>query len=291
MARARSIKPGYFKNEELSKLHPLTRILFAGLWVIADREGRLEDRPERIKVEVLPYDRVNVNRMLEDLAKSCFITRYEIEARRYIQINTFRAHQSPHRDERPSTIPAPYKHGAEHHTSMVQTPQEHHTKIPSSPTACTPTACTPTADTPCPPPIADVDLGTLPETVDVMTEVFPTTDPTMVLRVVGAARAAVPDVSDAELASALRKTWKRDQESAALWLKTVPVWLQNTRRRRRPPEAASPPKCGRCGESGIVGHSEPLSIVELRAALDAGAVLCSCAAGTNWRGLLSEVSA
>ena len=51
MARARNIKPGFFLNEELGVLPPLVRILFAGLWCIADRDGRLEDRPKRIKME------------------------------------------------------------------------------------------------------------------------------------------------------------------------------------------------------------------------------------------------
>jgi hypothetical protein len=55
VARSRNIKPGFFLNDELAECEPLARILFAGLWCIADREGRLEDRPKRIKAEVLPY--------------------------------------------------------------------------------------------------------------------------------------------------------------------------------------------------------------------------------------------
>ena len=53
MARTRSIKPSFFDNEILGDLPPLTRLLFIGLWGIADREGRLEDRPKRIKKELL----------------------------------------------------------------------------------------------------------------------------------------------------------------------------------------------------------------------------------------------
>ena len=48
MARARNIKPGFFANENLAECDPLARLLFAGLWCLADREGRLEDRPKRI---------------------------------------------------------------------------------------------------------------------------------------------------------------------------------------------------------------------------------------------------
>jgi len=48
MARSRNIKPGFFRNEMLAECSPLARLLFAGLWCLADRFGRLEDRPKRI---------------------------------------------------------------------------------------------------------------------------------------------------------------------------------------------------------------------------------------------------
>lgn len=47
MARARNIKPGFFINEDLVELPFSTRLLFAGLWIIADREGRLGERDRR----------------------------------------------------------------------------------------------------------------------------------------------------------------------------------------------------------------------------------------------------
>ena len=55
MARTRNIKPAFFDNDILGGLDPLTRLLFIGLWCIADREGRLEDRPLRIKKTLLGY--------------------------------------------------------------------------------------------------------------------------------------------------------------------------------------------------------------------------------------------
>lgn len=39
MARARNIKPSFFKNEDLADLNPFDRLLFIGLWCLADREG------------------------------------------------------------------------------------------------------------------------------------------------------------------------------------------------------------------------------------------------------------
>lgn len=107
MARTRMLKPGFFTNDTLAALPPIARLLFAGLWGIADREGRLEDRPTRIKAEVLPYDRANVDELLAKLQSSGFVVRYEVEGERYIQIRNFARHQSPHVKEPTSTIPAP----------------------------------------------------------------------------------------------------------------------------------------------------------------------------------------
>jgi len=109
--RARNIKPGFFKNEKLATKNPLARILFQGLWCMADREGRLEDRPARIKAEILPYDTCDIESLLSSLAEGDdpFILRYESEGRQYIQVIHFLKHQHPHWRENKSTIPAPDK--------------------------------------------------------------------------------------------------------------------------------------------------------------------------------------
>ena len=103
--RSRNIKPGFFKNEILGVLDPLARILFSGLWCMADREGRLEDRPLRIKIEVLPYDNCDVEDLLKGLQENGFIQRYEVNGEGYIQIVNFLKHQNPHIREKASEIP------------------------------------------------------------------------------------------------------------------------------------------------------------------------------------------
>lgn len=45
--RARDIKPGFFKNDQLADCSMAARLLFPGLWMMADREGRLENRPKK----------------------------------------------------------------------------------------------------------------------------------------------------------------------------------------------------------------------------------------------------
>jgi len=105
MARSRNIKPAFFFNEQLAEVEPLGRILFIGLWTIADREGRLEDRPRKIKAEVLAYDDCDVDKLLTELHEKGFIVRYEVEGKKYIWIKKFSKHQNPHVKEAQSTIP------------------------------------------------------------------------------------------------------------------------------------------------------------------------------------------
>lgn len=105
--RARNIKPGFFKNEDLVEIDPIGRLLFIGLWMMADREGRLEDRPRRIKMEVFPGDNCDVDELLNDLQHWGFIVRYEVDGVRYIQVLNFQKHQNPNPKEVASVIPAP----------------------------------------------------------------------------------------------------------------------------------------------------------------------------------------
>ncbi|WP_419792581.1 hypothetical protein ACN09C_14760 [Serratia fonticola] len=105
MARSRNIKPGFFTNDELAECNPYARLLFAGLWTIADKEGRLDDRPKKIKALVLPFDTVDCDDLLAQLHAKNFITRYVVEGNGYIQINNWKKHQNPHCKEAASDIP------------------------------------------------------------------------------------------------------------------------------------------------------------------------------------------
>lgn len=107
MARARNIKPGFFSNDDLVELPFEGRLLFIGLWTIADRDGRLLDRPKKIKMDLFPADDVNVDSLLDQLTERGFLRRYEVEEMKCIQIINWAKHQSPHFKEVPSSLPAP----------------------------------------------------------------------------------------------------------------------------------------------------------------------------------------
>ena len=105
MSRTRLLKPSFFKNEELADLSITARLLFAGLWTLADKCGRLEDRPRRIKAELFPYDSIDCDALLTDLHNSGFICRYQTDGFSVIQVANFEKHQSPHHAEKDSQLP------------------------------------------------------------------------------------------------------------------------------------------------------------------------------------------
>ncbi len=107
MARIRTIKPEFFLNEELANLTPHTRLLFIGMWTLADRKGRLLDRPSRIAATLFPYEIQNLrpSDMLARLEQQGFISRYEVNGTKYIEISKFEAHQWAHHKEAESKLP------------------------------------------------------------------------------------------------------------------------------------------------------------------------------------------
>ena len=105
MARIRSIKPDFFLDYPLAKLDPRVRLFFIGLWCQADKAGRLRDEPEKLKVQILPWDDIAAETCLVALTPS-FIVRYEAEGLRLIQVKSWR-HQKPHHTESPSVLPPP----------------------------------------------------------------------------------------------------------------------------------------------------------------------------------------
>lgn len=97
MPRIRTIKPEFYRHHDLflaektSKL-PI-RVAFSGLWLCADKEGRFKWKPTELKLDILPYDEVDFNKVLDCLIKHNFIIKYTVEGRNYGLIPTFKEHQ------------------------------------------------------------------------------------------------------------------------------------------------------------------------------------------------------
>ena len=108
MARARNIKPSFFTHDELADNDPLGRLLFIGLWTIADYKGELEWRPKRVKAQVMPYDDCDIEALAINLEKTGFIRFYSVSGSDYVHIVNFNKHQNPHKNEKDkgSDVPA-----------------------------------------------------------------------------------------------------------------------------------------------------------------------------------------
>jgi hypothetical protein len=109
--RIRTIKPEFFHHEglfeaELETKLPL-RVAFAGLWCIADREGRFKWEPRRIGVQVLPYDGVDFSRVLDALATRAFVLKYRVGDACFGFIPSFLKHQVINNRESQSILPDP----------------------------------------------------------------------------------------------------------------------------------------------------------------------------------------
>ena len=107
MARIRSIKPDFFTDDRLAECSFAARLFAIAILTVADREGRMEDRPRKLKAQLLPYDDLDVEALLRELVKIGYLIRYEVGGERYIAIPGFKRHQQPHIKESASTIPAP----------------------------------------------------------------------------------------------------------------------------------------------------------------------------------------
>ena len=118
--RSRNLKPGFFDDENLHlNLGPHHAILFAGLWCIADKDGKCEDRPIRIKANVMPYYSVDVDKMLKELEEQKFILRYSVNGNKYLKVLNFCKHQHPHHTEKDSIIPDPPSRGKSNRKTTV----------------------------------------------------------------------------------------------------------------------------------------------------------------------------
>ncbi len=110
MSRIRTVKPELFKHEELFEAEqkeqlPL-RLAFIALLTCCDREGRFRWQPRRLKLDMLPYDEINLSCVLDALAYHGFIKKYEYEGKYYGCIPSWKVHQQINNKETASTLPS-----------------------------------------------------------------------------------------------------------------------------------------------------------------------------------------
>ena len=127
MSRIRTIKPEFFSHEALYEVERTSglpvRLAFAGLWTQADRDGKFQWRPQRLKLAILPYDPVDFDEVLGALVTAGVVVKYEIDGVIYGAIPSWHKHQRPHHKEPPSDIP---NHDQVMHESSMSHPSTMH---------------------------------------------------------------------------------------------------------------------------------------------------------------------
>jgi hypothetical protein len=109
MARIRTIKPTFFKSDDVSVLPMRARLTWIGLWTQCDDQGRTKDHAKLIKADVWPLDSVSLVDIEEDLATLAAhgrIVRYEANGERYLAVTNWSRHQKINRPTE-SIIPPP----------------------------------------------------------------------------------------------------------------------------------------------------------------------------------------
>lgn len=135
----RHIKVEFFHCPELLECDAEARLLFIGLWMLADREGRLEDRPKAIRALLFPTAKAEkIDGWLSQLASAHdergvgLIVRYQTpDGEYYIWIPNLKYHQGRKTCQgRKSRIP-PFDPAIHLHTALALPPAIGPTRSPT----------------------------------------------------------------------------------------------------------------------------------------------------------------
>lgn len=108
MPRIRTIKPTFWKDQKLGKLKRDVRLMYIGLWNLADDEGIVHGDAAIIKSELFPFDEDLrsgiINEWIGQLTKARMIIPFTFNCESYYLVRTFKAHQTINKPQ-PSKIP------------------------------------------------------------------------------------------------------------------------------------------------------------------------------------------
>ena len=105
--RIRTIKPEFWRSEDIAALSIEDRLLFIGLWSYVEDNGVGRDEPQLIQCDLYPLDTfteasLRTHGGLMRLSQQGLITRYKgPDGRKYLQINSWDKHQKINRPSKP----------------------------------------------------------------------------------------------------------------------------------------------------------------------------------------------
>ena len=110
MARRRMIHPEIWESEDFSKLSTLAKLVFIGMFSLADDEGKGRGKPVYLKSVVFPYDDemqvVDIERALSEISSNMSATFYTHNENDYYKLDNWNIWQRVDKPQ-PSKIPDP----------------------------------------------------------------------------------------------------------------------------------------------------------------------------------------
>jgi hypothetical protein len=118
MARIRSVKPEFWQDEDLADVTRDARLLYIGLWNLADEHGRLRGDPRYVKGQLFPYDDdlspSDIGDLIKELEVAGKVLRYTAQTRAdksargaYMFLPNLGKHQRLEAEKVPSKLPEP----------------------------------------------------------------------------------------------------------------------------------------------------------------------------------------
>lgn len=109
MPRQRMVKPDFFESGSLAQCTIEARLVFIGLWVMADDKGHMKFEEKKLMKQLFPYDDLDPRRLMVWLAEledvGCIKT-YETHGDLCICVPNFRVYQTVKNPSK-STVPEP----------------------------------------------------------------------------------------------------------------------------------------------------------------------------------------
>lgn len=94
MPRIRTIKPEFWTDSRIVQLPFEARLFYIGLWNYADDDGYVIDEPDRLKMQILPNDEIDVWLLIDLLVVAGFLDRLSLsDGRSALGIRSFNDHQ------------------------------------------------------------------------------------------------------------------------------------------------------------------------------------------------------
>ena len=110
MARKRMIDPGIWSSEDFSKLTSFSKLVFIGLFSLADDEGRGKANPSYLKSMLFPYEEgirsADIKKTLQEIASTMSVIFYTHDEKEYYALKSWGKFQTINKPT-PSAVPAP----------------------------------------------------------------------------------------------------------------------------------------------------------------------------------------